>query len=136
MTKTDEAPKPSSGKRVKATAKETKSGKKKHPAPGLEALSDIALTEVEQMKLAIKRSKTHHSQALNHAVLVHLKETGERSMDNDDERTESDNDGDDFVHPKFSTHNEEEGEEESFDPRVQTHSHVESTDDEDDDEEV
>ncbi|GKC25083.1 hypothetical protein Tco_1027233, partial [Tanacetum coccineum] len=57
-TKTDEAHKPSSGKRVKATAKETKSGKKKQPAHGLEALSDIALTEAEQMKLAIKRSKT------------------------------------------------------------------------------
>ncbi|GKE27238.1 hypothetical protein Tco_1442622, partial [Tanacetum coccineum] len=57
-TKTDEAPKPSSGKRVKATAKVAKSGKKKQQAPGLEALSDIALTEAEQMKLAIERSKT------------------------------------------------------------------------------
>ncbi|GKC89300.1 hypothetical protein Tco_1149949 [Tanacetum coccineum] len=68
-TKSDEAPKPSSGaflgifrcrhgKRVKATAKVAKSGKKKQLAPGLEALSDIALTEAEQMKLAIERSKT------------------------------------------------------------------------------
>ncbi|GKF15538.1 hypothetical protein Tco_0057000, partial [Tanacetum coccineum] len=57
-TKTDEAPKPSCGKRVKATAKVAKSGKKKKPALGLEALSVIALTEAEQMKLAIKRSKT------------------------------------------------------------------------------
>ncbi|GJU54072.1 hypothetical protein Tco_1227786 [Tanacetum coccineum] len=57
-TKTDEAPKPSTGKRVKATAKVAKSGKKKQPAPRLETLSDIALTEAEQMKLAIKRSKT------------------------------------------------------------------------------
>ncbi|GJV99932.1 retrovirus-related pol polyprotein from transposon TNT 1-94 [Tanacetum coccineum] len=54
----DEAPKPSFGKRVKATAKVAKSGKKKQPAPGLETLSDIALTKAEQMKLAIKRSKT------------------------------------------------------------------------------
>ncbi|GJR30393.1 hypothetical protein Tco_1106625 [Tanacetum coccineum] len=62
--KTDEAPKPSSGKRVKAMAKVAKSGKKKQPAPGLEALSDIALTKAEQMKLAIKRSKRqlHNSQ--------------------------------------------------------------------------
>ncbi|GJS16548.1 hypothetical protein Tco_0411020 [Tanacetum coccineum] len=44
-TKTDEAPKPSSGERVKATAKVEKSGKKKQPALGLETLSDIALTE-------------------------------------------------------------------------------------------
>ncbi|GKG10422.1 hypothetical protein Tco_0341822, partial [Tanacetum coccineum] len=57
-TKTDEAPNHSSSKRVKATAKETKSGKKKQPTLGLEALSDIALTEDEQMKLAIERSKT------------------------------------------------------------------------------
>nr|GEU98868.1 putative reverse transcriptase domain-containing protein [Tanacetum cinerariifolium] len=35
----------------------------------------------------------------------------------DDERTDSDNDGDDFVHPKFSTHDKEEKEEHSFDPR-------------------
>nr|GEV73997.1 retrovirus-related Pol polyprotein from transposon TNT 1-94 [Tanacetum cinerariifolium] len=35
----------------------------------------------------------------------------------DDERTDSDNDDDDFVHPKFSTHDEEDKEEDSFDPR-------------------
>ncbi|GJX13438.1 hypothetical protein Tco_0205196 [Tanacetum coccineum] len=57
-TKTDEAPKPSSSKRVKATAKVAKSGKKKQPAHGLKTLSDIAMTEAEQIKLAIKRSKT------------------------------------------------------------------------------
>ncbi|GKB16720.1 hypothetical protein Tco_0850643, partial [Tanacetum coccineum] len=60
--------------------------------------------------------------------------------DDNDEQTEFDNDDEDFVHPKFTTHDDEarqeEGEEESFDPRVQTPSHVESTDDEDDDEEV
>ncbi|GJU34133.1 hypothetical protein Tco_1182487 [Tanacetum coccineum] len=52
------------------------------------------------------------------------------------ERTESDNDGDDLFNPKFSTHDEEDKEEDSFDPRVQTPSHVESTDDEDSDEEI
>ncbi|GJX96408.1 hypothetical protein Tco_0352206 [Tanacetum coccineum] len=50
--------------------------------------------------------------------------------DNDSERTESDNDGDEFVHPKFTTHDEEDKEEESFDPRVYTPSHYEYTDDE------
>nr|GEU56751.1 hypothetical protein [Tanacetum cinerariifolium] len=54
--------------------------------------------------------------------------------DNDDEQTDSDNDGDDFVHPKFSTHDEEDKYEESFDPIVQTPSQVENTDDEDNDE--
>ncbi|GKD91490.1 hypothetical protein Tco_1366997 [Tanacetum coccineum] len=56
--KTVQAPEASSGKRVKATAKVTRSGKKKQPAKGLETLSEIALSEAEQMKLAIKRSKT------------------------------------------------------------------------------
>ncbi|GKE77413.1 hypothetical protein Tco_1543533, partial [Tanacetum coccineum] len=37
--------------------------------------------------------------------------------DDDDVQTESDNDGDDFVHPKFSTHDEEDIEEDSFNPR-------------------
>ncbi|GKD13860.1 hypothetical protein Tco_1198267, partial [Tanacetum coccineum] len=58
------------------------------------------------------------------------------NLDDDNEQTDSNNNGDDFVHPKFSTHDEEEREEESFDPRVQTPSHVKSTDDEDDNKEV
>ncbi|GJX34983.1 hypothetical protein Tco_0246540 [Tanacetum coccineum] len=171
-TKSDEAPKPSSGKRVKATAKVAKSGKKKQPALGLETLSDIALTEAEQMKLAIERSKTqlhisqpsgsgaHEGTGVTPGVpdvptyesddeQISWKSSeeedddeenvSEHEDDDDDERTESDNDGDDFVHPKFSTHDdeakqdEEVNEEDSFDPRVQTPSHVESTDDEDSD---
>ncbi|GJV55284.1 hypothetical protein Tco_1456289 [Tanacetum coccineum] len=46
-------------------AKVTKSGKKKQPDEGLETLSEIALTEAKQMKIAIKRSKTqfHSSHA-------------------------------------------------------------------------
>ncbi|GKC74671.1 hypothetical protein Tco_1120554 [Tanacetum coccineum] len=63
----------------------------------------------------------------------------EENQDNDDDKqTNFDNDGDDFVYPKFSTHDDEarQNEEDSFDPRVQTPSHVESTDDVDDDEEV
>ncbi|GJW07544.1 hypothetical protein Tco_1569967, partial [Tanacetum coccineum] len=62
--KPEQAPEATSGKRLKATAKVTKSGKKKQPAKGLETLSEIALSEAEQMKLAIERSKTqlHSSQ--------------------------------------------------------------------------
>nr|GEV49554.1 retrovirus-related Pol polyprotein from transposon TNT 1-94 [Tanacetum cinerariifolium] len=62
--------------------------------------------------------------------------------DDDNERTDSDNDGDNFVHPKFSTHDdkasqkEELNKEDSFDPRVQTPSHVKSIDDEDNDDEI
>nr|GEX31176.1 hypothetical protein [Tanacetum cinerariifolium] len=54
--------------------------------------------------------------------------------DNDDDQ-ESDNDGDDFVHLKLSTHDEEAKEEESFDPIVQTPSHMEDSDDESNDDE-
>ncbi|GKB12056.1 hypothetical protein Tco_0845979 [Tanacetum coccineum] len=63
-SKTKQAPKPSPAKRVKATAKVAKSGKKKQPAHGLETLSEVALTEAEQMKLVIEISKTqfHSSQ--------------------------------------------------------------------------
>ncbi|GKC26290.1 transposon TX1 uncharacterized, partial [Tanacetum coccineum] len=63
--KTEQAPKATLGKRLKATAKVTRSGKKKQPAEGLETLSEITLSEAEQMKLAIKRSKTqlHSSQS-------------------------------------------------------------------------
>ncbi|GKC33590.1 hypothetical protein Tco_1045974 [Tanacetum coccineum] len=175
--KTDDAPKPSTGKRVKATAKVEKSEKKKQPTPGLETFFDIALTKAEQMKLAIERSKTqlHISQPSSSGAnegtgvtprvpdvptyesddeQISWKSSEEEDDDDemnvskhddddddDDERTESDNDGEDLVHPKFSTHDdearqEEVNEEDSFDPRVQTPSHVESTDDDNSDEEV
>nr|GFC06038.1 hypothetical protein [Tanacetum cinerariifolium] len=51
--------------------------------------------------------------------------------DDDDEQTDLDNDDDDFIHPKVSTHDDEDKEEESFDPVFQTPSHDEKTDDED-----
>ncbi|GJU85109.1 hypothetical protein Tco_1292655 [Tanacetum coccineum] len=167
-TNTDKAPKPSFGKRVKTTAKVAKSGKKKQLAPRLEALSNIALTEAEQMKLAAERSKTqlhisqpsgsgaHEGTGVSPGVPdaptcqsddeeISWKSSDEDDDDevnvsehednDDDERTESDNDGDNFIHPKFLTHDDEakQDEEDSFDPRVQTPSHVESTDDEDSD---
>ncbi|GKC25745.1 hypothetical protein Tco_1027895, partial [Tanacetum coccineum] len=45
-------------------------------------------------------------------------EHDDEEQGDDDEQTDLDNDGDDFVHPKFSTHDEEDKGEESFDPRV------------------
>ncbi|GJR96793.1 hypothetical protein Tco_0268967 [Tanacetum coccineum] len=177
--KTEQAPKASSGKRIKSAAKVTRSGKKKQLAEGLETLSEIALSEAKQMKLAIERSKTqlHSSQASGSGAhkgtgvtpgvpdvptygsddeQIYWKSSDEEDdddeaniskddddvadEDNDDsddnERTESDNDGNDFVHPKLTTHDEEDKEEDNFDPRVHTPSHVESTDDEDSDEEI
>ncbi|GKF45528.1 hypothetical protein Tco_0135330 [Tanacetum coccineum] len=129
--------------------------KKKQPAKtskakGLTVLSEVALTEAEQIKLATKRSliETHGSHASGSGadegtgsipgvpdVPTYGSDDDEEQGD-DDKQTDSDNNGDDFVHPKFSTHDEEDKEEDSFDPRVQTPSHVESNNDEDSNEEI
>nr|GEW69175.1 integrase, catalytic region, zinc finger, CCHC-type, peptidase aspartic, catalytic [Tanacetum cinerariifolium] len=54
-------------------------------------------------------------------------------QEDEDEQDDDDqdlyNDGDGFVHPKLSTHDEEVKDEESFDPNVQTPSQVENSDD-------
>ncbi|GKA49095.1 hypothetical protein Tco_0742053 [Tanacetum coccineum] len=177
------------GKRIKSSAKGDKAVKKKQPAEismdkGLTVLFDVALTEADQLKLVIERSKTqtHSSHASGSGSdertgvkpgvpdvpsynsadeQISWKSSGEEdddevslnddddnvdnqehdnqddeNQDDDNEQTDSDNEGDDFVHPKFSTHDdeakqdEEVNEEDSFDPRIQTPSHVESTDDE------
>nr|GEU83131.1 hypothetical protein [Tanacetum cinerariifolium] len=189
------------GKRLKTSAKVDKPIKEKQPAKsskakGLIMLSEVALTEAEQMKLATKRSltQTHISQAnksgadegtgIIPGVLdvptyesddeeiswkssekdddVKLSEHDEdvddqsdddsqdyqddeddqdnqadqddqdedNDQDDDDDQTDLDNDDDDFVHSKFSTHDEEDKDEESFDHIVQTPSQVENTDDE------
>ncbi|GJU64151.1 hypothetical protein Tco_1245986 [Tanacetum coccineum] len=177
--KTDQAPKASPSKRLKATTKVAKSGKKKLPTQGLETLSEIAMSEADQMKLITKRSKTqfHSSHAsgsgANEGTGVSpevldvptysskdeqiswkssdVDDDDEVSMSKDDddnanneddddhddnEQTESDNDGDDFVHPKFSTHDEEvrqdeeDKDKECSDLRVHKPSHFKSTDDE------
>ncbi|GJR79330.1 hypothetical protein Tco_0150115 [Tanacetum coccineum] len=178
--KSDKALTASPGKRLKATAKVAKTGKKKQLAHGLKTLSEIALSEAEQMKIVTKRSKTqlHRSHASGSGadegtsvspgvpdVPTYGSEDEQISWkssddedddevseskdddDNDDnedddgqddvnDQTESENDGDDFVHPTFSTHDEEERqdeedkEEEDSDLRVQTPSQFESTDDE------
>ncbi|GJR65071.1 hypothetical protein Tco_0011136 [Tanacetum coccineum] len=128
-TKTNEAPKPSFGKRVKATAK-VANGSGAHKGTSVTpGVPDVPEYESDDEQISWKSSEEEDDDEVN------------VSDRDDDERTESDNDGEDFVHPKFSTHDdearqEEVNEEDSFDPRVQTPSHVESTDDEDDNEEV
>ncbi|GKB35896.1 hypothetical protein Tco_0880838 [Tanacetum coccineum] len=162
-SKTEQEPKPFPSKRVKVTAKVAKSGKKKQPALGLETLLEVALTE--QLKLAIKRIliQTYSSHASGSGAHegtgvipgvpdepTYRKDEDANDQDDDDnsdhdddsKQTDSDNDGDEFVHPKFTTHDDElrqEAEvnkEDSFDPRVQTPSHVESANDEDNDDEI
>ncbi|GJX54484.1 hypothetical protein Tco_0282853 [Tanacetum coccineum] len=143
------------GKIIKATTKVAKSGKKKLHAQGLDTLSEIALSEADQMKILPKRSKTqfHNSHANGSGAnegtgvspgVPDVPTYGSKdeniswksSDEDDDDETESDNDGDDFVHPKFSTYDkevrqdEEDKEEECSDLRVHTPSHFESTDDE------
>nr|GEV27175.1 ribonuclease H-like domain-containing protein [Tanacetum cinerariifolium] len=122
--KTVQAPKASPGKRIKSTAKVTRSGKKKQIAEGLETLSKIALSE-----------KSSDEEDDNDETNL-SKDEDDDDQGDDDEQTDSDNDGDDFIHPKFSTHDKEDKKEDSFDPRVQTPFHVGSIDDEDNDEDI
>ncbi|GJY11745.1 hypothetical protein Tco_0381054 [Tanacetum coccineum] len=113
----------SKGSRLKSPVKVAKTDKKKQPAmmqktKGLVVLSEVALTEVEQIKLATKRSKTpFHS---SHASV--LEESWTFSQDNEDdakesnvnddsEETESDNDGDNLTHPNLSTYKADDQEE-------------------------
>ncbi|GJS27593.1 hypothetical protein Tco_0488213 [Tanacetum coccineum] len=112
-TKSDEAPKPSSGTGV---------------TPGVPDVPKYG-SDDEQLSWMSGDEEDDDDDEANVG-----KDEDDDDHDNDDERTESDNDGEDFVHPKFSTHDdearqEEVNEEDSFDLRVQTPSHVESTDD-------
>ncbi|GKB40848.1 hypothetical protein Tco_0885790 [Tanacetum coccineum] len=181
-TKTTQATK---GKRINSSAKGDKASKKKQPAEtsmdkGLTVLSDVALTEVEQLKLVIERSKTqtHSSHASGSGadegtgdipkvpdvptygsddeqiscksseedyedeVNVSVKDDDNGNNDNDDDadnqddenQDEENQDDDDDDEQTNSDNDDEVNEEGSFDPRVQTPSQVESTDDERNDE--
>ncbi|GJV79279.1 hypothetical protein Tco_1515149 [Tanacetum coccineum] len=115
------------GTRLKTPAKVTQSGKKRQPASvpkakGLKVLSEVALSEDEQMKIVTKRSKTqfHKSHASGSGDGVDTqskvpdeqqqKFTGtdkgagdkpESDMNDDSEETESDDNGDDLTHPSL-----------------------------------
>nr|GEU45203.1 hypothetical protein [Tanacetum cinerariifolium] len=139
-----------------ASTRLLKSTKGKQPAKsskakGLYVLSEVAMTEAEQMKLATKRSiqKTHISQASRSGTdegtgiipgVPDLltdesdEEISWKSSDEDDDEVDdrnTDNDSDGFVHPKLSIHEEEAKDEKSFDPIVQTpeNSHDKGNDD-------
>ncbi|GKC62539.1 hypothetical protein Tco_1095137 [Tanacetum coccineum] len=129
-----------------ATGKVAKSGKKKQPAPGLETLFDIALTKAEQMKLAIKRSKTqlhisqpsgssaHEGTGVTPGVLdVPTYESNDEQISWKSSEEEDDDEENFSTHDDEAKQDEEVHEDDSFDPRVQTPSHVESTDDKDSD---
>ncbi|GJZ81257.1 hypothetical protein Tco_0646251, partial [Tanacetum coccineum] len=139
----------SKGKKIKTIAKGDKPAKKKQSvtkSKGLTVLSEVALTEAEQIKLETKRSliQTHSSHASGSGADEGTEEDDDKvnvskdndddadndddvdkddedddvdnqddvilddtNQDDDDEQTDSDNNGDDFVHPKLSTHDDE-----------------------------
>ncbi|GKE49618.1 hypothetical protein Tco_1480876, partial [Tanacetum coccineum] len=115
--KTVQAPKDSSSKRIKSAAKIALESRKTQQhsslASGSGADKGTGKSSDDEGDDDARKSKDDQDDA-----------------DNDSERTESDNDGDEFVHLKFTTHDEEDKEEESFNPRVHTPSHYEYTDDE------
>ncbi|GKA33892.1 hypothetical protein Tco_0720321 [Tanacetum coccineum] len=136
--KTKQAPKVSPGKRLKATAKVAKSGNKKLPAKGLETLSEIAFScanEGTDISPGVFDGPTYGSEDeqiswkssdVDDDDEVSMSKDDDENSDNEDdddqddgnEQTESDNDGDDFVHLKFSTHDEEDKEEEWSDDKA------------------
>nr|GEV10921.1 hypothetical protein [Tanacetum cinerariifolium] len=153
--KMKQAPKASDGKRIKSAAKVTRSGKKKQIAEGLETIGsgahertdvspgvpDVPTYGSNDERISWKSSDEEDDD--DNTNVRKVKDDNDQEDDDDqdndddqgddDDQTNSDNDGDDFVHPKFSTHDEEDKEKDSFDPRVQTPSHVETTDDDDED---
>nr|GEW86507.1 hypothetical protein [Tanacetum cinerariifolium] len=129
---TDQAPKASLVKRLKATSKVAKSGKKKLHAQGLETLSEIALSEAKQMKVVTKMSKTDY-----HVSYISWKSSDD---ENDDEVSKNADNEDDDDHDDDNANTEDDDEEiyeekldeeeEGSDQGFHTPSHFESTDDE------
>nr|GEX68653.1 hypothetical protein [Tanacetum cinerariifolium] len=149
------------GKRLKTSAKVDKLAKEKQPAKSSKAkgadegtgitpwVLDVPTYESDDEEISWKSSEEYDDDEVK--ISEHDEDVDEQSDDDsqddqedvddqddqdedNDDQTNSDNDDDDFVHPKFSTHDEEDKDEENFDPIVQTPSHVENTDDEVNDE--
>ncbi|GKB29805.1 hypothetical protein Tco_0869206 [Tanacetum coccineum] len=132
----------SKGSRIKSSAKIAKSDKKKQPATktktkGLTVLSEVALSEAEQLKLATKISKIqfHSSHASGSGDGVNtpskvpdeqqqnISGTNEGAGDGPEvpdvpriEENESDNDDDNLTHPNLSTFKADDEEEEEEKP--------------------
>nr|GEW41006.1 hypothetical protein [Tanacetum cinerariifolium] len=121
------------------TSEKGKQPAKSSKAKGLTVLFEVAMTEAEQINLAMKRSlqQTQISQASGFSAdegTDDEDEVDERSDDQEDDDDDqdddvqddnnddqdTDNNGDDFVHPKLSIYEEEAKDEERFDPIVQT----------------
>ncbi|GJT74518.1 hypothetical protein Tco_1041243 [Tanacetum coccineum] len=127
----------SKGKRIKTPSKVAQSTKKKQPATkskvkGLIVLSEVALTEAEQMKLATKRSliQTHSSHASGSGDEVDTlskvldeklqKKTGNDANEESDAHDDSDeNESDDEVYTPPDYQLTEESEEQEGDDKVE-----------------
>nr|GEX78923.1 hypothetical protein [Tanacetum cinerariifolium] len=111
-------------KRLKSSAKVAKTAKKKQPAmmpktKGLDVLSEVALSEAEQIKLATRRSKKDfhmsHASGSGDGVDTHQNDEDadeETDINDESEETESNIDGDDLTHPNLSTYKADYKEEE------------------------
>ncbi|GKD91341.1 hypothetical protein Tco_1366848, partial [Tanacetum coccineum] len=137
----------SKGKRIKTVAKGDKPAKKKQSvtkSKGLTVLSEKSSEEEEDDEVNV--SKDNDDDADNDDDVDKDDEDDDadkqddeipdnENQDDDDEQTNSDNDGDDFVHPKLSSHDDEEIQ----DDKVNEEESDEESDDEsneDNDEEV
>nr|GEY60855.1 hypothetical protein [Tanacetum cinerariifolium] len=120
------------GKRLNTLAKMGQPAKEKQPAKSSKAKGPTVLSEVPDVptyesddeEMSWKSSEDDDDDDDDEVKI------SEHDNDVDDQN----NDGDDFIHPKFSSHHEEDKDEESFDSIVQTPSQVENTDDEDNNE--
>ncbi|GJT98164.1 hypothetical protein Tco_1093682 [Tanacetum coccineum] len=136
-TKTDDVPKPSSGKRIKAIAK-VANGSGAHEGtrvkPGV--LDVLTYRSDDEEEIPWKSSDEDDNDDNEDDDDDQGVPDDDHGDDNDSEQIVSDTEGDDFVHPKFTSHDteerhdEEDKYEQSFDSRVQTPSHYEPLDDE------
>nr|GEV27643.1 hypothetical protein [Tanacetum cinerariifolium] len=114
------------------TFKKDKQAAKASKAKSLSALSEVAMIEAQQLKLATKKSlqHTHISQASGSGAnkgTGNLPGVPDDDADDDEDDEEKGNDDEqafdeeEFIHPSLSTHAEEETrDEESFDPIPKT----------------
>ncbi|GKC54902.1 hypothetical protein Tco_1077647 [Tanacetum coccineum] len=109
------------GKRIKSSAKGDKAAKKKQPAEtsidkGLTVLSDVALTEAEQLKLVIERSKTQtHSSHSSGSGAYEGTEDDEDEVNVSEKDDENDNNDDDDDADNQDDENQDDDDDEQTD---------------------
>ncbi|GKA26194.1 hypothetical protein Tco_0712303 [Tanacetum coccineum] len=134
----------SKGKRIKTSAKGDERATTK--SKGLTVLSKVALSEAEQMKLATKRSMKEfhisHASGSGDGIDLQSKVPDEQQqtlsgtnegagdkpdvLDNDNEDSESEDDGDEFLHLTLSTYKAYEEEEEKEEEKAEDDDEVTS----------